>query len=243
MTELQRCSMCKCNKLLSLFKVRANTGKILKTCIKCCERPKDYSKSVIYKIESKDENLKDNIYVGSSRNFIKRKTSHKESCNNLNSRLYNMELYKFIRSNGGFHNWNIIEIEQYEATDKRDLDSKEMYWIELLKPILNKNASFRTEEQIKQYYEKYREEHKQEKKQYDEEHKQDKKQYDEKYREEHKEHYEKYREEHKQDKKQYDKKRREENKEKIRCEECDIEINKTYLKAHKITKKHLKNVL
>ncbi len=37
MTELQRCSNCKCMKLLSFFKVRKNTGIILKTCIQCGE--------------------------------------------------------------------------------------------------------------------------------------------------------------------------------------------------------------
>ena len=38
MTDLQQCSRCKCKKLLELFKVRKNTGKILKTCIQCCNR-------------------------------------------------------------------------------------------------------------------------------------------------------------------------------------------------------------
>jgi uncharacterized protein YlaI len=38
MTELKRCSMCKCNKLLSLFKVKLNTGLTLKTCISCNEK-------------------------------------------------------------------------------------------------------------------------------------------------------------------------------------------------------------
>ena len=40
MTDLQQCSRCKCKKLLELFKVRKNTGKILKTCIQCCDRYK-----------------------------------------------------------------------------------------------------------------------------------------------------------------------------------------------------------
>ena len=38
MTELQRCSKCKYNKLLKFFKVRENTGKIYKMCISCSER-------------------------------------------------------------------------------------------------------------------------------------------------------------------------------------------------------------
>lgn len=38
MAELQKCSKCKCKKLLELFKVRKNTGKIYKTCLQCCDR-------------------------------------------------------------------------------------------------------------------------------------------------------------------------------------------------------------
>ena len=36
--ELIKCSKCKCMKLKTLFKVNENTGKLLKTCIKCRER-------------------------------------------------------------------------------------------------------------------------------------------------------------------------------------------------------------
>jgi very-short-patch-repair endonuclease len=36
--ELIKCAKCKCLKLKSLFKIRENTGILLKTCIKCCER-------------------------------------------------------------------------------------------------------------------------------------------------------------------------------------------------------------
>ena len=41
MTELQKCSNCKCMKLLSFFKVRKNTGILLKTCIQCGESIKN----------------------------------------------------------------------------------------------------------------------------------------------------------------------------------------------------------
>ena len=36
--ELIKCSKCKCMKLKTLFRVKENTGKLLKTCIKCRER-------------------------------------------------------------------------------------------------------------------------------------------------------------------------------------------------------------
>jgi uncharacterized membrane protein len=38
MTDLIKCSRCQCKKLPDLFKVRANTGLRLKTCIQCCNR-------------------------------------------------------------------------------------------------------------------------------------------------------------------------------------------------------------
>lgn len=37
---MQKCNVCKCTKLLSLFKIKENTGIIYKTCIKCNERVK-----------------------------------------------------------------------------------------------------------------------------------------------------------------------------------------------------------
>ena len=38
MSDTQKCSRCKCIKLLTLFNIRSNTNKIYKTCIQCCER-------------------------------------------------------------------------------------------------------------------------------------------------------------------------------------------------------------
>ena len=40
MTDNQKCSRCKCIKLLSFYKIRGNTGKYYKTCLLCCERIK-----------------------------------------------------------------------------------------------------------------------------------------------------------------------------------------------------------
>jgi len=172
MTELQRCSMCKCNKLLSFFKVRTNTGKILKTCIKCSERfkcsyencdykcnannnlqkhiksihNKDYSKCVIYKIECNDKNKKD-FYIGSTTNYINRQKKHKKNLLNKNHKEYNYKLYNVIRENGGFDNYNFYEIEQYKATDRHDLMTREKYWIVSLNPSLNKGLPTRTKQQ------------------------------------------------------------------------------------------------
>ena len=79
--------------------------------------PINYSKSSIYKIVCKDANIKD-CYVGSTTNLTKRKYLHKSVCNNVNDKAYNCYLYQYIRENGGFHNWDFIEIEKFDCKTK-----------------------------------------------------------------------------------------------------------------------------
>ena len=109
----------------------------------------NYQQSIIYKLCCKDVDITD-IYIGSTTNFKQRKTKHKNVCNNEKKRYYNSNVYKYIRCNGGFDNWDMIQIEQYKATDKRDLESRERYYIETLKSKLNSYIPTRT---IKEYYE------------------------------------------------------------------------------------------
>lgn len=67
MTDLQKCSMCNCNKLLEFFKIRNNTGLRYKTCMKCCDRHKCKFDDCEYKCSTKgnlDKHIKgvhDNI--------------------------------------------------------------------------------------------------------------------------------------------------------------------------------------
>lgn len=89
----------------------------------------DYSKGCIYKIVCKDVNITEK-YIGSTTNFTKRKQAHKYNCNNTNRKSYNRRVYEFIRDNGGFENFQMIEIEKYSATDKRHLEARERYWKE-----------------------------------------------------------------------------------------------------------------
>jgi hypothetical protein len=107
-----------------------------------------YNKSTIYKLCCKDANITE-IYVGSTTNFRLRKSQHKSACNNENDKRYNTKVYKFIRDNGGFENWDMIEIEKVNATDKKNLEKHERRVIEELKPILNYQIPGRTK---KEYY-------------------------------------------------------------------------------------------
>ena len=72
----------------------------------------DYNNGFIYKLCCKDVNIKE-IYVGSSTNYKQRKQSHKSDCTNENSKRYNSCAYQFIRDNGGWDNWSMIEIIKY----------------------------------------------------------------------------------------------------------------------------------
>ena len=108
----------------------------------------DYSKTIIYKIVCKDVNIKD-LYVGHTTNFIKRKHRHKHCCTNQQSTKYNYYVYKFIRENGNWDNWDMIEIEKYNCNDKLEACKRERHWFEELKASLNKQIPSRTR---KEYY-------------------------------------------------------------------------------------------
>ena len=58
----------------------------------------NYSNTVIYKIVCKDLNIKD-LYVGSTTDFIRRKSMHKFNCN---KNACNYKIYEIIRKNGGW---------------------------------------------------------------------------------------------------------------------------------------------
>jgi predicted GIY-YIG superfamily endonuclease len=85
---------------------------------------RDYSKNIIYVIKCKDDNITEE-YIGSTTNFRHRKFQHKSSCNNKKSIEYNQIKYNFIRENGGWDNWIMLEIEKYPCQDKREAEKKE----------------------------------------------------------------------------------------------------------------------
>ena len=99
----------------------------------------NYTQSCIYKIASKDPAIND-IYIGSTCNFIKRRYKHKSCCNNPNANEYNYYVYRFIRNNGGWCNFNLYIIEQFNCTSKIQKEQVERAWIEQLKPSLNKRV-------------------------------------------------------------------------------------------------------
>lgn len=153
----------------------------------------DYNKAVIYKIMCKDTNIL-NIYVGSTTNFINRKKEHKYNCNHETSKKFNIYLYKFIRENGGWNNWEMLILEQYNCNSSLELREKERYYFELLKADLNnrypKNTDadyyLQNKEKIDTNNKNYYDNNELYFKQYRENHKEKNKEYAKKYRETHK---------------------------------------------------------
>ena len=58
-----------------------------------------------------------NLFIGSTTDFVKRKYSHKISCNNEKDKAYNHKKYQYIRDNGGWNCFNMNEIEKYPCND------------------------------------------------------------------------------------------------------------------------------
>ena len=126
--------------------------------------PINYQNALIYKIVCKDLDMKE-CYVGSTTDFRKRKSHHKSACNKEN---YN--LYKFIRGNGGWDNWDMVLIEKYPCDDRLELLKRERYWIEELSASLNKLrpilTTYETLNYNKIYYETNKDEIKNQNKEY-----------------------------------------------------------------------------
>jgi hypothetical protein len=106
----------------------------------------DYSKTIIYKLCCRDINITE-IYVGHTTDMRKRKNNHKSRCNNEKDKRHNLNVYQFIRDNGGWDNFDMIEIERYNAIDGNDAKKRERYWIEELKATLNIVIPTRTDKE------------------------------------------------------------------------------------------------
>ena len=118
----------------------------------------NYNKGMIYKLVCNDLNIKE-CYVGSTTNFIKRKYKHKSDCNNEKSKDYNFNRYNFIRNNGGWENWSMVLVENFNCESKRELEQRERFWFEKLKSTLNSHKPYITEEENKEYHEEYHKEY------------------------------------------------------------------------------------
>ena len=93
----------------------------------------NYSKTIIYKICCKNKSIKQ-VYIGYTTNFIKRRYLHKFSCQKPNNKL---KIYDAIRDNGGWNNWEMIELANYNCKNSEEAKIKEQYHFEDEKMKLN----------------------------------------------------------------------------------------------------------
>lgn len=108
----------------------------------------DFSKTKIYKIVCKDLNVRD-VYVGHTTDFTRRKCKHKQDCNNPEAKNHNIKLYASIRANGGWDNWDMIQVEDYPCVNKLEASARERHFYEELNGSLNTNKPNRN---LKEYY-------------------------------------------------------------------------------------------
>jgi hypothetical protein len=165
-----------------------------------------YAKGKIYKLVN---NVDNEFYVGSTCDSLaRRKGGHKLASVKKKHR----KVYHHINNIGGFDNIDIILIETYPCNSKDELNARERYWIEELKPSLNKIIPTRT---VKEYYENNKDHFAQ-------------------YREHNKERYTQYF-------KEYQVKNREKIAQKraeiIKCD-CGVECSKSNLSRHIKSEKH-----
>lgn len=204
----------------------------------------NYSKTHIYKLCCKNTDITD-IYIGHTTNFTRRKQEHKNRSNTPNDKAYNRRVYTFIRDNGGFENWDMIQIEEFNAKDTTEARARERYWVEQMKPLLNCNIPNRTGKECrKEYYEYNKEVIREKSKEYREQNKEvvieRKKQWYQANRDKVLERDKKYREEHKEQIAIRSKEWREKNKEeisakrsvKVPCPHCTTIISKRNLSRH-----------
>ena len=172
---------------------------------------KRYENGVIYILKHKTDDTKE-FYIGSTINFKKRCWEHKRRCNNQNSKKYNYKVYKYIRENGRWDEWEIILLYDYPCKNKKELHLEEQKAVKEYKSTLNTRIPCRT---LKEYYEDNKEKKIQQLKEYRKENKEKNKQKD-------KEHYEA-------NKEKINKKR----KIKINCDICNAIVRKSEISRHK----------
>ena len=127
----------------------------------------DYSKGLIYKITCKDGTIQD-TYVGSTVHLSSRRRGHKSRCNNKKYKYYNLLVYKTIRANKGWTNWEITLIENFPCDSRTELKKRERHWIGELKATLNCYIPGRTDKEYRndnkdkrqEYFKKYRNDNK-----------------------------------------------------------------------------------
>ena len=97
----------------------------------------NYANGKVYRLVN---NVDEKFYIGSTCNPLhKRKNGHKRDA----AKFPEQPVYKHLNTIG-WDNVEIILIESYPCNSKAELEARERYWIEFMKPVLNKVIPTRT---------------------------------------------------------------------------------------------------
>ena len=95
------------------------------------------------------------IYVGSTKNYVTRKSNHKNSC----LKGYPIKLYKTINENGGWFCCEMKPIDTITTNNRMESLIKEEEWRKKLNATLNKNRAYLglvdRKEDVKAYNKEY----------------------------------------------------------------------------------------
>ena len=189
----------------------------------------------MYKIVCNDLDV-NYAYVGSTNNFAKRMSNHK---NNFNDKTKaHLKIYQIIKEHGGWNNWTMVQIEKCYCDSTLDARKRERYFYEELNANMNMIRPMCTLEEAKEKSiecrKQYRLENQDTIKQYRLENQDTMKQYQSKYRFKNKD---KIKQHYQQNKERI----AAHASERIHCEVCNCEIRKSNISTHNKSKKHMNN--
>jgi hypothetical protein len=100
----------------------------------------NYANSAVYKIMSLNPEI-DDVYVGSTTAFRKRKHEHKTNCCNETAKYYNRYVYQFIREKCGWDNRSMVVIKAYpDIASEMELLNRERKWMKKLNATLSQSV-------------------------------------------------------------------------------------------------------
>jgi hypothetical protein len=199
--------------------------------------PIDYAKTIIYKLVHKDDPDNHETYVGHTTDFRDRKSSHKRRCEDPDNSKHHLKVYQYIRENGGWDNFIMLEIEKYPCNDNNEARAREQEWYNQLKSKLNKICPKRS---YKEWYDVNREMVQERNKEWlnkDDNRNKMLKYYNDRYYEKKDEILAKQKAKYEANKDAINEKRRNAPKPKINCDHCGMLISKMNISTHKKTQK------
>ena len=93
---------------------------------------------IIYQICSNDEAITDSYVGRTTQSIEERWYHHRKTGETPTYKYYNKMLYEFIRNNGGFDKWKIVELDRCVCKNKFEMREKEQSWIDNKGATLNK---------------------------------------------------------------------------------------------------------